>query len=690
MDQPFYIISNASIDIYPNNTLTEFKNKFPKTLSFSEHDKWEVGVETIGLSSMFRNVLVPHRPNIPSVLIGHSFNLEQQRASPEIKASLDTHYSLNFKLFGEANTDFIPIEIKDKYYHEADVYAMCKVINTKVINECCKFSFDGSQMSIKFNNNSSREGTWVFLHETFVKSFGFSPSSTKLLSMIRAPPPPPPSPPPPSTTSQEPQTVEEAIKKAKVQLAKEDALKSLLFPFGKRAMQKQLASTFSERLEEAATAAEEEFEQRENPTPISAETTEIQTQEEEHHPSQEVYLVEINTSTFIQRKVFWDGEIYFGYYLHRDANTDFYGSLVSERIKLKNSHQLPDLIKVQCDIIEPQILNSSYSQDLLVLSTDIQYTNNYYYHDIERISYFPLLFNDISEIKIKLVDENNELLQLTRGHASIVKLRFRKNTRMTNNFYVRVTSRPSPIFPDNKPNRFSVQLPTTKILNEQWKVSLNSINIPNSFTTFIPNQNTELRTIVVKRLNDAVLSLILSDKENYTPTKLVAVINSFFRTHNLGRATLDSLGRLSFNMNYECTYGIGLNAAKILGYESGREVKNFMMIRPNSQNPYLLEFESPVNVNYFRPNYFIIYTNIVQPSVIGNQYSPILKIVPILETENAFKLHDFNVREFYSIPTTEVNEIRMELRTHDGELVNFLDNHHVIMNLQFSNEPTLN
>ena len=91
-------------------------------------------------------------------------------------------------------------------------------------------------------------------------------------------------------------------------------------------------------------------------------------------------------------------------------------------------------------------------------------------------------------------------------------------------------------------------------------------------------------------------------------------------------------------------------------------------------------------MNYFRPNYFIIYSNIVQPSIIGNQYSPILKIVPVLDSKEPFKLYDFKQREFYHIANTEITEIKMELRTHDGEYVNFLTDQNVVMNLQFSNE----
>ena len=627
MDQPFYIISNASLDIFPNNTLTEFKNSLPKTLSFQENDKWEVGIETIGLSSMFQNVIAP-KPGVPAIFASLSYTkLRDQRLLAESDVLTDTHLPLDFNLTPKGMSALMYAEMTDKYYTKADVYSMCRLFNAK-FKAYCDFQYDGQQMTINFHDgfNAGYDGSWIFLHENFAQSFGLKSTLLKrLLLRVRA----------------------------------------------------------SKKNDEGAVVA----------TGLNI-LENTNGQQEPVKRYQEVNYVEIGTRTYIERKIIQKGETYFGYYLPKDTSLDFYGPLISETFELVQHTHLPELIKVQCDNIEPQIINNRFSQDLLVLSTDIQYTNNYYYHDIKRISYVPLLFNDISEIKIKLVDENDEPLKLLKGHATIVKLRFRKNKKMTDNFYVRVTSKPNAIFPSNTCQSFTVQLPTTKILNEDWKVSLNSINIPNRFTTFLPQSPYELRTIIYKTPRANAINLTLSPTKSYTPSSLCAELNHFFTINGIGIAMIDALGRLVFDLREDCTFALGLDVAKVLGYQTGLipndptgKRQNFMFVKPLVENEKIrIVFESPINVNYFRPNYFIVYSNIVQPSVIANQYSPILKIVPILETENAFKLHDFNVREFYRIPNSEINEIKMELRTHDGELVNFLDEQHVVMNLQFTNE----
>jgi len=593
MNQPFYLLSNASTDIFPENTLTEFRNIFPTTLRFDENDKWEVGIETIGVSSMFRNVFTPAQ-GIPVIYVGHEYTkMKELRQSPVIDAKFDSHFSINFNLRKGAN--YMYTEMIDKFYTKADVYSMINLFNVK-LKPYCKLDYDGERMSIAYYDHYKQKhpGTWIFLHETFTKSFSFKSYLIKKLDIL---------------------------------------------------------------------------------TKIPA------------NNSNSVDLVEIGANLYIERKVVINDEIYYGYYLSSDPNKPYLSSLVSDKINLHHHDQLPEIIKVQCDIIEPQIINNTFSQDLLVLSTDIQYTNNYYFHEIERVSYFPLLFNDINQIKIRLVDEEDKLLELVKGHATIIKLRFRKNRKMSENFYVRVTSKPNQIYPNNKCNIFSVQLPSTKVLNDDWKVSLNSINIPNKFTTFL-NKHSDYRSLVYKTPSKPAIPLVFQTDVSYTPTSLVSEINVFFSTHNIGEAKIDSLGRIVFTVNEECTFGIGLDAVKILGFDSGLTIpgSNFMFIKPYPDTPNVITFESPINVNYFRPNYFIIYSNIVQPSIIGNLYSPILKIVPILDAKEAFKLHDFKVREFYNIPNSEINEIKMELRTHDGELVNFLKDQHVVMNLQFTNE----
>ena len=47
MNHPFYLLSNASTDVFPENTLTNFKNKLPKDLIFSEEDNGQLELKLL-------------------------------------------------------------------------------------------------------------------------------------------------------------------------------------------------------------------------------------------------------------------------------------------------------------------------------------------------------------------------------------------------------------------------------------------------------------------------------------------------------------------------------------------------------------------------------------------------------------------------------------------------------------------
>ena len=599
MDQPFYIISNASKDLFPENTLAEFKNVFPKTLTFKEEDKWEVGLEAIGLSSMFRNVYLP-KSDVTSIYVLHEENARPSyKEYNVIDESLDWHKEMYFN-FDRSTGRGTWFDIPNKYYNKAGVYALCQMINIRC-KAFCLFSYDGERLSISYQDeyNLNNIGTWVFLHESFLRSFHFK--RYKL-----------------SDAKVRPNSAEAGV------------------------------------------------------TPNS----------------NKVRIVYMGSNIHMERKVVYQGENYYGFYLSKNPKNPYHGPIQSEKFNIEKRQRVPDIIKVQCDIIEPQLLNNTYSQDLLVLSSDIHYTNRYFFYEIEKISYIPLLFNNISEIKIKLVDEKNRLIQLVTGHATIVKLRFKKNPNMEGNFYCRITSKPNKIYPDNKITNFSVQLPSTKELTDGWKVSMNSINLPNTFTTFLPNRSKNLLSFVYKTPNKPAISFTFKSNIQYTPARLISELNVFFMENNLGAVNVDELGRLVFSLSEDnVSFAIGLDVANVLGYENGLIISGseLMVIRPTVVQPKTITFESPIDCKYFRPNYFIVYSNIVQPSIIGGQYSPILKVVPILDSDEPYKLLDFKVREFYDISNSDINEIKVELRTHDGEPVNFIDTEHVVMNLQFTN-----
>jgi hypothetical protein len=81
----------------------------------------------------------------------------------------------------------------------------------------------------------------------------------------------------------------------------------------------------------------------------------------------------------------------------------------------------------------------------------------------------------------------------------------------------------------------------------------------------------------------------------------------------------------------------------------------------------------------------MVYSNIVEGSIVGNKICNILKIVPTKKHEDNYVLNEFKHNEFYDLHNTDIDEIEITLRSHDGEIINFLSDQNVIINLLFSN-----
>lgn len=96
-----------------------------------------------------------------------------------------------------------------------------------------------------------------------------------------------------------------------------------------------------------------------------------------------------------------------------------------------------------------------------------------------------------------------------------------------------------------------------------------------------------------------------------------------------------------------------------------------------------------VNLNHFKPQYLMIYCDIIKNSIIGNEYSNLLRIVPIDQNnKRSHQTVDFKNITFHEIANYLVNRIKIEIRDHSGNIVNF-ENNNINLHLYFTNEPQM-
>ena len=413
----------------------------------------------------------------------------------------------------------------------------------------------------------------------------------------------------------------------------------------------------------------------------------------------EVYSTDRHNSEIIIKVNLDITEVYYKNEKYYAAHIQSYKhSLVCENVE---KVIFPSLVKLKCSNINPQIMNNSYSQDLVVFCPDFDKKDKFFYHEFDSLQYIPLSNTILKDIGISLCDERNRLLQLASGTPTILKLSLKKMESKKQSFNLRITSSPNEQHKDNSSSSFKVTLPETLNLSRDWKVALTSISHPNEFNTFLKDEDSR-SMLITWRENENDVNLVrhkLVLKENYTTTSsIVNDINNFFVEKQIGFLKIEE-EVLSIFFERNCILVIGNYLLRILGFTSIEDMSNYRKytvfpIRFNSIKSYIknhndvniiFRFQDQMSLNLLDAKYMCMYANFISPTIIASEYHKILRIIPIREAKTGFVITEFKHKDFYELQNTEIKEIFIELRAHDGELINFKSKQNIILNLLFSN-----
>jgi hypothetical protein len=621
-----FLISNGSLDTYPNNTLTNFKNKLPTILEHSENDNWCMGIESIGFSTNFRNIELPKNPEAPSFMLTNcQYKAPKcpQMCVKELSKTMCTVaddeclIKVDFKFQENEDNQFCWWEFyrfEDKFYTFEDMEVFFQRIRNKHED-----AFIGLENDYRFtitnkDKNSTNNDLWILISDSMMSTFKIpkyhSKESTDYFKKTGA---------------------------------------------GKY----ELVRKFYEQ-----------FEYVHNELP---------------------YITNFK------------GDKYYAFRLESEKKTEIPITLSGRRDNHISHPEktFPTLIKVVSADVKQQIFNSSYSKDLLCFCPDFSQNDKYYFHEFENRQYVPLSNTNITDLNIKLLDHNNNPITLLKGVSTIVKLDIKKMEEQF--FNVRLTST-NVNSPNNTKSSFKVKLPNTLSLDRSWKVCLTSISHPNTFKTFMPDVFS--RNILIRHKGVGgffVTHQFTLQHKRYTKDELVTTLDKVFRESQIGRVEYNTdLRRLECRFTKEDVQILASNyMLKIMGYNGTLdEVKGFTMVKMSEHEhaitynatdevdkvykPHILwSLQLDVDVDYLRPDYIICYTNIVSPTVIGSLYSKILRIIPIKNNNSSYVITEFLHKEYLELQNTEVSEVEIELRAHDGTLIEFGFEQDVILNLEF-------
>ena len=666
-----FLISNGSSNYFPKNTLTNFRNKLPEDFDVNDY---EVAVKSIGFSTVFKEIKTPEN-GFPSFFISKNLlptygftpsELVSDGSEPQLlqiktldnppDLSADKTESLcqngslcldllngEFKELSLKPFDFDNRKVfqtpltRPYFFKESETYSSGKLTDFfDRINliENSNISYKNGALTVELQDQNYYYDTpilnsyWFVCHETFIDTFNIKPYNNiiltkKMINKLRF----------------DPQTID----------------KSKTLP------------TWDDK----------------NDLPDFCEHSKINYEREER-----TYFVKLNST-----KVYFKGEVYYAFHIQSPLH------YIKSSIDIDNQ-KYPELLKIKSRNIKSQILNDSHSKDLVVFCPDFNKKATFFYHEFDSLQYIRLENTSLRDFEINICDDKDKFLQLAPGTPSIVKLSFRKMEKSKESFNVRLSSTKNSKYPKNTSTSFRVELPNTLNLDRSWKVALTSISHPNNFTTFLADEDSRTLQVLWREENGTIMKHRLIMQENYeTAQELFDELKQFFVNNDLGSVNYH-LNRICLKFKRPCLFSISNYLLRVLGFthletlHSHRKFTTYKILfstpfsfikTDENSSDILFCFQEEITLKILDPKYICIYANFISPTILGGEYHKILRIIPIRESKTGYIISEFKHKEFHELQNTEIRELEIELRAHDGELINFKSKQNIILNLLFSN-----
>lgn len=385
------------------------------------------------------------------------------------------------------------------------------------------------------------------------------------------------------------------------------------------------------------------------------------------------------------RKTMYQGACYFV----KDFNSKY--DVLTGESKLWY-YIFPEIIKVQCEQVKEQIHNSSLEKNLAVVCPVFKSDATYYCMNFEHDNFYPLSQTSLDKIKITIKDIDDNIVQFLPGPATFVRLKFKK-MNFPKFFNVRLS--------DNK-SKFKCKLAQPLYLDNKWKVALTSISFPTEFLP-LPLEPSERKVTCYRGKKHPWTVYELPNIVYTNNDHLIGLLNQTFEDSDISLSLVN--GKLLITAKtlpeqdgdvYQVMFSSPI--AEIMGFE--REIDpgdntatgvkiwehDGICVVQWSKSVEVSPFLYNMDINRLKPEYLMVYANIIDHNIVGNKMVKLLRIVPLSKhKENTYDTIEFSKPEYHSLESTYFDSVDIEIRDHAGSLVNFIDKKNV-MNLYFSCE----
>jgi hypothetical protein len=339
---------------------------------------------------------------------------------------------------------------------------------------------------------------------------------------------------------------------------------------------------------------------------------------------------------------------------------------------------VPKVIKVEISDLSQHFKSFKYNKILSLISYKHERESNVFHHIVKRKEYFNLNKSDIQNLSVRLLDQDDRELQLFGEQATLLNIIVRKMKCVS--FMMRITSQEClSLFPDNTRSNFRSQLLEAVDLSKgQWEVALSSIRLPASIDVkdMLSRENFWIEVNAVN--NWPVNRRIHFEQNNINNLKdLKEAINARMK---------DEIGDAKFFLDYtydkrtaiRCFQPMSFTMSALLNYVLGRSSAEKVIVA----SPKTLFSAREADMERCKPNVGFLHCDFISPSIVGNKYAKVLKMIPLISASNTIECQHL---DFMTVNVNQLGSMHFYLTDDNGKIIKFSNQNSddILLNLVF-------
>ena len=240
-------------------------------------------------------------------------------------------------------------------------------------------------------------------------------------------------------------------------------------------------------------------------------------------------------------------------------------------------------------------------------------------------------------------------------------------------FYITLPSESSgDVFPDNNPSEYTVRLPHWIQLKGEWEIGLHSI----SYTPWN----------IIQSLDEPISFMNGSmsggkegkggkmRKHYFSVREYITDINESLKESHIGKSLVDKSNEIEFSYESNGKVTAHLDGGYTVRLRREQAIVLGFMSFEDSSETYDIESaeeSGQYKANLYRETNILVYSDIVQPQIVGDRLIPLVAIVPYQTTETHETFYAVENIHYIPVQTKNFQNIKVHLRSSTEEPIPF-------------------